>query len=255
MTALRVEGVGRTDTGRVRSHNEDSLLCRPEIGLWCVADGMGGHEHGEWASAQIVSALQAVPRKHGFDDQLDEVIETVHAANGLIFAEATARGLQMGSTVVALLASAGRFAVVWAGDSRAYLLRDGMLHRLSTDHTQVQDMVDRGLLSAVEAEHHPMGHILARAIGVGETVSLDAIIDTTEPGDRFLLCSDGLTGVVADTELEARLAAGTLAELSESLIELCLARGAPDNVTVALVDIREATILTFGTAEGQSNGG
>ncbi len=249
---LRFEGEGRSDTGRVRDHNEDSLLCRPRDGLWVVADGMGGHERGEWASAVVTETIAAV--QFGADDDFDKrlslVSGAIHAANRHIYAEGTARQARFGTTVVALLLHGGRFGVVWAGDSRAYVLRHGVLHQLTVDHTEVQRLLDLGMLQPEEAHGHPMAHLLARAIGVMETVLLDAITDDVLTGDRFLLCSDGLTGVIKPAELQALVGAGAIANVADRLIERTLAGGAPDNVTIALVDAREATRLTIGEPAG-----
>lgn len=243
--ALRVKGAALTDKGCVRALNEDCFCERPDIGLWAVADGMGGHEHGERASAAIVDALGLAQPESDFDDQIVAVANAIHSANKQIYDEGMAGGTQMGSTVVALLVAGGRFAVAWAGDSPAFLLRDGYLHRLSTDHTQVQEMLDRGLLTAEEAKVHPLSHVLARAVGVGDTLELDVIVDHTQAGDMFLLSSDGLTGVVDDAEIAAMMRPGDLHGTTASLVELCLRRGAPDNVTVCAVEVNEATVLAL----------
>lgn len=244
ITALRVQGEVRTDTGRVREKNEDSVLARPDIGLWVVADGMGGHAHGQWASSCIVESLAEVPALSDFEDQLAGVADAIHRANARVYQRGVVEG-QMGSTVVALLIGGDRFALLWAGDSRAYLLRNGALHRLTVDHTQVQVMVDAGLLTAEEAAHHPLGHVLARALGVTETVELDGITDSIAPDDRFLLCSDGLSGVVPEAEIAALLSAYAPDDAADALLQRCLQGGAPDNVTLAVVDVRQSTAIVF----------
>ena len=242
--AMRLVDASRSDVGKVRSNNEDALLARPQVGLWAVCDGMGGYERGEWASDRITSALGAAPVSGDFDADTAAIAAAIHGANAAIYAEAHGSGGPMGSTVVALLVSGRRFAVLWAGDSRAYLLRGGELHRLSRDHSQVQEMVDRGLLTAEEARGHPMSNILTRAAGVEPGLALDAIADEVEVGDVFLLCSDGLHGVVSDTEIVRAL---TLRphDACESLVDLTLSRGAPDNVTVIAVACEEVTRLTL----------
>jgi serine/threonine protein phosphatase PrpC len=250
-TALRLEGAALTDVGRVREANEDSYCARPDVGLWAVADGMGGHERGEWASAVICEALQRVTVSETFNDALAAVAEAIHAANAEIFAEASAKRQQMGSTVVAILLRDRSFGVLWAGDSRAYLLRGGRLHRLTRDHTQVQEMVDRGLLTAEAAAGHPMGHVLARAVGVRNALELDAIADEMLPGDVFLLCSDGLTGVLGEEEIAHLLGPDMSGGRPEPLVALCLERGAPDNVTVVTVTASEPTLLRFVSPIGE----
>lgn len=247
---LRIASVVASHEGCVRTNNEDSFCDRPEQRLWAVADGMGGHESGEWASAAIVDSLAAVEMPDDFRSACHVISDAIHRANTVIWEEATRRGKQMGSTVVALHVNGSQFAVLWVGDSRAYLVRQGLLHRLTRDHTQVQELVDRGLLDEADAADHPMSHVLARAVGVQSAVSVEGIADETEPGDIFLLCSDGLTGQVADEEIRTILTANGQAAALARLIELTLERGAPDNVTVAIAGVSEATLLSFATPMG-----
>ncbi|WP_425229580.1 PP2C family protein-serine/threonine phosphatase [Sphingomonas sp.] len=239
----RLEHAALSHEGRVRTNNEDAFCVRAEEGLFLVADGMGGHENGEWASAAIADTFRGVVLPDDFDQASVAIAEALHRANAIIFAEAQSRGLQMGSTAVSLFIRSGRFAILWVGDSRAYLLRDRQLIRLSHDHTQVQEMVDRGLLTAQDAEGHPMSHILARAMGVRETVEVDVIADEIESGDTFLLCSDGLMARVEDGEIENILTEPDADTRVQRLVKLTLDRGAPDNVTVITVGVPETTLL------------
>ena len=238
----RLQHCAATHEGRVRKNNEDAYCVRAEDGLFLVADGMGGHEHGEWASAAIAQALGAVPLPSAFEDASLAVADALHRANAVIHAEAQSRGMQMGSTAVALLIRDGRFAVLWVGDSRAYLYRDGELYRISHDHTQVQEMIDRGLLLPEDADGHPMGHVLARAMGVRPAVEVDVIADEIESGDVFLLCSDGLMARVEDEEIAAALAQAEADVRAQRLVKLTLDRGAPDNVTVITVGVPQTTV-------------
>ncbi|EGI55378.1 phosphatase 2C family protein [Sphingomonas sp. S17] len=247
---FRLVSVATTHPGLVRRVNEDRHCERAEDGLWVVADGMGGHAHGDWAAHAVVQALEGVALPADFDAAVQTVADGVHSANRRIWAEAQRREQQMGSTVVALLIRGDRFAALWVGDSRAYLLRDDMLVPLTRDHSQVQEMVDRGLIAPEEAAHHPRGHVLARAIGVGARIAVDVVADNVEPGDRFLLCSDGLSGPVADEELRQSLVRHAPSEAVEALLAQALARGAPDNVTAIIVAAQEATRLTFADAGG-----
>ncbi len=242
---LRYEVQAQSHPGKVRDHNEDALFVSEALGVFAVADGMGGHERGEWASAAIADSLREVPREGDFDSLLDKVSRAIHTANAIIYSEAQDKHVSMGSTAVALVLKDERFAVMWAGDSRCYVLRDGQLHQLSRDHTRVQEMIDRGLLTPEQSVGHPMGHVLSRAVGVGKELELDGIADEPSAGDVFLLCSDGLYGVVSDGEIAGVLATQALHDAAVSLIDLCLARGAPDNVTVVLVRVSEATVLSF----------
>ena len=247
---LRVESLATSHEGRVRTNNEDSFCERPEVALWAVADGMGGHENGEWASAAIADALRAVALPEAFEPACQAIADSLHAANGRIWAEASARDIQMGSTVVALHLNGPNFAIFWVGDSRAYLLREGTLHQISRDHTQVQEMVDRGLLDIESARDHPMSHVLARAVGVQPDVAVDVIADEVAPGDVFLLCSDGLTGQVQDGEIAELLALPNHRSALDQLVALTLERGAPDNVTIIIVAVNETTMLSIGTPMG-----
>jgi serine/threonine protein phosphatase PrpC len=245
---LRIESIARSHEGRVRTNNEDSYCDRTDDGLWAVADGMGGHERGEWASAAIVASLAAASIPSDFDTACQAISEAIHRANAEIYEEATDRDIQMGSTVVALHISGRRFAILWVGDSRAYLLRDGLLYQISRDHTQVQEMVDRGLLLPEEAENHPMSHVLARAIGVQPAIVVDVIADEMQSGDVFLLCSDGLSGQLSDSEITEILQHPNHDDAVERLIEKTLERGAPDNVTVIVVGVNETTLLSLNVA-------
>lgn len=241
----RLEHAALSHEGRVRKNNEDAFCVRAADGLFVVADGMGGHENGEWASAAIVDTLQVTPLPDDFDAASQAVAAALHRANATIHAEARARDLQMGSTVVALLIRDGRFAVLWVGDSRAYLRRDGQLVRISHDHTQVQEMIDRGLLTVEDAEGHPMSHVLARAMGVRDVVEVDVIADEIESGDVFLLCSDGLMARVEDEEIATVLGEADADTRVQRLVKLTLDRGAPDNVTVITIGIAQTTMLRF----------
>ena len=240
---LRLEDSARTDVGCVRSANEDSVLALPRAQLWVVADGMGGHINGKHASSLIINAVEAAPCLQDLSAACTAVSGAIHSANAAIFAQAQAAGTSMGSTVVALLVRDRQFIVLWAGDSRAYIYRDETLHQLTRDHTQVQEMVDRGIVRPDEASHHPMGHVITRAVGVYEPLELDAILDDALPGDIFLLCSDGLHNVLTDMEI-AELLAKHGAHSSEPLIAACVKRGAPDNVSVITVSASEPTLLT-----------
>jgi serine/threonine protein phosphatase PrpC len=243
---LRLHDANLSHPGKVRSVNEDSVFASPRDGLWAVADGMGGHANGQWASQAIVSALTEAALAGSFDDRARITSEALHAANARIWEQAQGQGKQMGSTVTALLVQDGRFAVFWAGDSRCYLLRGGAIYRLTTDHSQVQELVTAGRLTPEEAESHPMAHVLSRAVGVQPALELEAVADQAAAGDVFLLCSDGLTRMASDVELAQALAGRSPGAAAEQLVALSLDRGAPDNVSVVVVGCDEATLLALG---------
>jgi serine/threonine-protein phosphatase Stp1 len=244
-TDLRFATTSLTHPGVVRTANEDSFLSLEDKGLWTVADGMGGYAFGQWASTAVVSALQAAILTQDFDADVAAVAGAIQQANALIFSTSQAQGRPMGSTAAALYLNGDRFACLWAGDSRIYLLRAGVLHRMTRDHTQVQEMIERGMLTAEQAAHHPMSHVLSRAVGVQETLDLDAVCDLARPGDIFLICSDGLSGVVSEPEICERLASLPRETACRRLLELCLSRGAPDNLTIVAVACEEKTTLTL----------
>lgn len=247
MSAFRIEDAVLTHVGHVRQENEDSLSRQPDQGIWVVADGMGGHHNGSFASQAITSSVSAARTAADLEQTCLAVAAAVHQANAQIWERAQEVGKQMGSTVVCLVLQDQDFAVLWAGDSRAYLFREGQLIRLTRDHTQVEDMLERGLLTPAEAADHPMKHVLSRAVGVQPALEIDAIRDRVVSRDLFLLCSDGLYGVLSDEEIaEALRARGQAA--CDDLVAACLARGAPDNVTVAIVAASEPTLLILNGA-------
>ncbi len=220
--------------GAVRPVNEDSFVVRSDEGFWLVADGMGGFDDGRWASRTLAHALAKTPLYGDLARDARATADAVHHTNYLIFKESTVKRNRICSTVVTLSVIGSRFAVHWAGDSRAYLVRRGVLAPLTRDHTQVRQMRDSGYLSDDEAAHHPMAHVLARAVGVQPDVELEQAAGEVEVGDLFLLCSDGLTTVLNDSEIGAALH-GDPASMVQRLLDLALANGAPDNVTIVAV--------------------
>lgn len=242
---LRFSAASQTHEGRVRTVNEDSLIVRNDMGLWAVADGMGGHENGQWASRSIVAALSELTPSGDFERDLAGLGDAIRTANQRIRAEAEVRNQRMGSTVVALLAHGHQYALAWVGDSRAYRLRDRVLTQLTRDHTQVQDMVEKGLLAEDEVAGHPMSHVLSRAVGVEDDMKIDILTGDLASGDVYLLCSDGLSGMVSRPEIETQLLTVDPSSAGRNMIELTLSRNAPDNVTLITVACEEMTALTI----------
>jgi len=231
---------GVTHRGRVRRVNEDAFILRPDIGLWCVADGMGGHRAGDVASRMVVDALLAVEGGATFATRLDRIDDAMEAVNRELVelgADSSKGGL-MGSTVALLtLDNSGLGAVMWAGDSRVYRWRDGHMQQLSTDHSQVEEYIRDGVISREEAAAHPESNVITRALGSHPDEVLEADVCDASPGDRFLLCSDGLTRHVTDAELEAFLAADDTETTCGHLLQTTLDRGSVDNTTVVIVDV------------------
>ncbi|WP_298463588.1 protein phosphatase 2C domain-containing protein [uncultured Erythrobacter sp.] len=229
---------GKTDPGLVRAHNEDSMLVNETAGLWLVFDGMGGHENGALASQTAASAFDPFEVPPDFETAVTAVANRIHNVNGVLKQAAEKQDIsKMGTTAVGLLLRDRRFAAVWVGDSRAYIFRSGGLFQLTVDHTHVQDLLDEGILSAADAKDHPMSHVLTRALGVEPEVQVDIVHDEAEPNDRFLLCSDGLSGPVPEDEIRQIMTLPDPQQAVDELIARAHANGAPDNVTAIVVEI------------------
>lgn len=234
---MRFECASRTNVGLKRKINEDSILAETDRGLWVVADGMGGHEAGEIASAMVTDALRSLPASDDLDEMAAQAVQAIARVNRqLIDLAGAAEGKQtIGTTVVGLVIANGSFRCFWMGDSRAYLLRDGAISRVSHDHSLVQNLVDAGMLKPEDAESHENANLITRAVGVAETVEVDIVSGEARPGDQFLLASDGLTRVVPDEEIAAELQRSQPSEAADRLIDLVLERGAPDNVSLIII--------------------
>jgi serine/threonine-protein phosphatase Stp1 len=237
---MRFETVANTHVGCVRLINEDAFLSRPDKGLWAVADGMGGHDSGEVASALIVELLDACDNGPDLAARVHDCDAALQDANARLMAMAQAGGANrtIGSTVVVLAADATRFVCLWVGDSRAYLARDGKLKQLTKDHSLVQELVDAGALSPADAHDHPNANIITRAVGSETPLEIDRVEGRVANGDTFLLASDGLTGLMSDAEIVAALRAADLDAEADRLLVECLLRGAPDNVTFVILRAR-----------------
>ncbi|MFN3200190.1 MAG: Stp1/IreP family PP2C-type Ser/Thr phosphatase [Bradymonadia bacterium] len=247
--ALRVSGHGLTDVGQRREANEDSFLVLPRNHLWVVADGMGGHAGGQVASRltvqevgrSIVQRLTTAERSSGVGPiNVPGIIEgAVLDACALVFdtARAYPELAGMGSTCTMMLLYGSIFYFGHVGDSRAYLIRNGEIHQVTEDHSLVQEQVAAGLITAEQARHSMMRNIITRSIGFEREVKVDVGAVPAEPGDIFLMCSDGLTGEIEDAELlDAVLNLGPR-QAGRALIDLANARGGDDNSTVILTEV------------------
>jgi serine/threonine protein phosphatase Stp1 len=233
--AFKFLSVGLTHVGRVRTLNEDALLNRPDIALWAVADGMGGHARGDVASARVVAAINEIDAFGSAYAFRDGVAQAVDEVNKRLFSDAVDE--TSGSTVVTLMAHDGHFACLWAGDSRAYLYRSGSLRRITRDHSLVQDLVDAGAITTDQALHHPKSHIVTRAVGAAPTLQLDDAFGILQHDDRFLLCSDGLCSAVGDAAIAEAMRRAPLEAGAHSLINQALAAGGGDNISVVLIAV------------------
>jgi serine/threonine protein phosphatase PrpC len=226
-TPLQFRSVAASDVGKVRPINEDAYIEHPDSGLWAIADGLGGHAHGETASRMVCDAFADFLQTGTFDDTIAAACERIQAVNDQLVRDA-ARSLvgdRPGSTVAAFLARGSRCAIVWAGDSRVYRWRSGRLARLTRDHTEVESAI---------AGASP--HVVTRAVGVQPRLELDVCREQVRPGDRFLLCSDGLTRTVSDAQIGASMEMADITSAARSLIKATLDAGAPDNVTALVVE-------------------
>jgi serine/threonine protein phosphatase PrpC len=221
----------------VRKLNEDSYISRDDIGLWAVADGMGGHQAGDMASQKVASYLQAVPASQDISELLHATRMALNDANSELISLDSQYDMDRvpGSTVAVLLIHRDNAAIVWAGDSRIYRLRDGHAEQITRDHSHVQDLVDQQLISAEEAESHPMANVITRAVGIEEPLDLDSIHFQVKAGDQYLLCSDGLSRLLSLEEMQNLMQTEELEESVQTMLQTALVRGAPDNVTVISV--------------------
>ena len=239
MTAPRLRSWSASHAGTKRSHNEDAFVDRPDMGMFAVADGAGGHQAGEVASGMIAEALEAIPSDLSAAELLAEVRLAIERTHVALREEAARRGpdVVVASTVVVMLARGDHFACLWAGDSRAYLLRGGVLRQITRDHSLVQELLDAGTIGPDEAINHPRGNVITRAVGAEvDDFVLDKVSDRLVPGDRFLLCSDGLCKTVPEDQLAELLAPQNGTSPSESLVEAALVLQVTDNVTAVAVE-------------------
>jgi len=250
---MNVKAFGLTHVGRQRQHNEDSFLVESDARLFLVADGMGGHAAGEIASKIVVESINEfiVHTKeddgtwpHAYDEQYkrstNRLMAAVRMANTRVLEamrkDARLRG--MGTTVVAALADDNNtMSVAHVGDSRAYLIRDNQLSRITNDHSWVFEQVQAGMLTEAEAEKHPLRNVITRALGGALSVNPDASEIDSRPGDVYLLCSDGLTGMVPEDEILRVVTAheDDLQAACQKLIDTANERGGLDNITAILV--------------------
>lgn len=223
----------RTDVGLVRSRNEDAFLAQPQRGLWAVADGMGGHAYGDFASKTVVDALASLPHEPTLITLVDSARARLTQVNETLRLEARTRQVPViGSTVVALLACGVEAACLWAGDSRIYLCRQGRLQQLTRDHSQREALKDSGadMTMAVASPN-----MITRAVGAADAIDFDVATLAVRDGDLFLLCSDGLSTPVEEGQIAAALAPGDCIAAANELIALALANGGRDNITAVVV--------------------
>lgn len=250
---MKLRASAKTDIGRKRERNEDSYLVAEDLGLYVVADGMGGHSGGEFASRLAVKTIQDVMRNMsedpeatliaGVNDVFDEyglrLKYAIQVASEKIYDHAlydtALRG--MGTTAVALLFAERHVFIANVGDSRAYLLRGKTFAQLTEDHSLVGEQLRAGLINKKDAKNHRFKNVITRSVGFQEQVDIDLTPHPVDPGDRFLLCTDGLTNFVQDTEIKDILLKSSLDEAAKVLVDLANSRGGDDNITLVLVEV------------------
>ena len=235
MSHVRYSAV--THVGRLRKINEDSILSLPDLKIWMISYGMGGHAAGDYASQTVVEAIAALPQNLQPTDLMHQLRGAMLTAHDTIRAEASRRGAGIvGATVVALMMSNGHFVAFWAGDSRLYRFRDGNIEMLTRDHSMVAELVQGGIMDWDEAEHHPQSNAITRAVGVGAVLNVDKVRGEVRPGDRFLLCSDGLTKYAGMQALRRLVSGAQLETVCDVLLQMALDGGGADNISVIVVD-------------------
>ncbi|MBN1207979.1 MAG: Stp1/IreP family PP2C-type Ser/Thr phosphatase [Myxococcaceae bacterium] len=267
--ALTTEAFGLTDVGRKRQHNEDSMLVDPQLGLYIVADGMGGHAAGEVASARATEAVKQhiTANKHLLKDLASNPSQDSRAAAAALvevaiqracadiyrmaMSDASKRG--MGTTFVCLALSGNKGVIGHVGDSRVYLVRHGQCHRLTEDHTLVAAQLKAGTITKEQAASSQYRNVITRAVGIQESVQVDTLIVDLMPGDVFILCSDGLHGYIEDEEMLPLVSTVAAADLPKRLIDTANERGGKDNITAVVVKVAgDGAVANEETSEAQS---
>ncbi len=231
----------QSHVGNVRKINEDSCLDLPSRGLWVVADGMGGHAAGDVASQMITETLRTVPDYARLSEFVDGVEDHLLDANQKLFHMSMSGPEQrvIGSTVAALLAYDDHCLCMWAGDSRVYRLRDGTFAAMTRDHSEIEEMIAQGVITAEAAADHPSANVITRAVGGAEDLMVDLNLYGLRSHDRYLICSDGLYKDLTEAEIGECLARGNCAQVCRELIDMALERECSDNVTVIAVEFVE----------------
>jgi protein phosphatase len=235
-SAFHWTSASRSHPGRVREVNEDACLEQPQCGVWAVADGMGGHSLGEFASRLAIRSLMDLPDEGALEERAGVAETRLLEANRRLRAEAERRDVPViGTTIAALLIAQRRFACVWAGDSRVYLFRDGRLRQLTRDHSQLEAVRSLHAGASDVTLDRPPANVITRALGGDDRLELDAVGADVADGDVFLLCSDGLTNEVSEAAIVQALLPGSCRLAADVLVDLALERGGHDNITAVVV--------------------
>ena len=230
----------RTHTGAVRTTNQDALLALDALKLWAVSDGMGGHGGGETASALIVDRLRILADAPSSEPLERQAEKALHDANAELCARnaAATPPSDMGATAAVLGVEGNRFFCLWAGDSRVYRIRSGSLTQFTHDHRLVQEMIDAGVLSEIDALGHPQRNVITRALGIEHPLKFDKCRGEVESGDVFVLITDGVSGICTADDIVAVVCDTAIERAADELSEICLRRGSPDNFTLILTEAK-----------------
>lgn len=222
-------------TGSHRQENEDRLIDRPDLGLWAVIDGMGGHARGGEAADLVRAGLDRLPPAGSGFAMLASVTQALNDANADLHARQAGGASLAGATVVAIVVHGDHFACIWAGDSRAYLYRDGALARITHDHSAVQRLIDSGAVAEADRQSHPLANVVTSAVGAGPLLASETRFGEIRAGDRFLLCSDGLLLCHGEARL-ADLMREPGESIAATLSAAATSPAARDNLTFVLID-------------------
>lgn len=249
---MHIVATGKTDVGQKRDHNEDTILVNPELGLYMVCDGMGGHAAGEVASKYAVATVERVLREGkpvidaflakddgGTRERMVQLVEhSVNTACSEIYGMATADSGKagMGTTLVMMMVAGGKGLMAHVGDSRLYMVRAGQIHQLTEDHSYTTEMIKRGKMTREQARSSPYANVITRAVGIQKTVQVDTLLFDIIPGDTFLLCSDGLHGYTEDpNDLAEMMSNEDLEVVPKTLVDVANTRGGKDNISAVVL--------------------
>ena len=229
--------------GHRRSTNEDAVYSDARSGVWCVADGMGGHQYGGLASQLLIEAVASTPLYRSLDARVNELQKRIFALNQTLYEKGLAitgnahnSRQTIGCTFIIFLSDGTYSACLWAGDSRLYLLRDENLYQVTNDHSVVNELVARGVISEAESHEHPQAHVVTRALGASDSIALEKKVFAVKNGDRYLLCSDGLYNELEPEEISAALTSKESSQGCRVLVDKVLETEAPDNLTACVIN-------------------
>lgn len=234
--------------GHRRAINEDAVYSDARSRIWCVADGMGGHQNGDLASQWLVEAIASMPIYPSLDASVSELQKRIFSLNQTLYEKGGELSVgshnkrqTVGCTFVIFISDGTHNTCLWAGDSRLYLLRNEHLYQITDDHSVVNDLISRGVISEAESHNHPQSHVVTRALGASKALSIEKKMFTAQEGDRYLLCSDGVYNELEPNDISAALAFDDSSQSCRALVDKVLETEAGDNLTVCVIN---ATLIS-----------